>query len=166
MVDKNRMKMIDGKVMKMTAQKRADEETEEILWQKALQNCKLLQPRVQDLIDTANYLLEKGLTLPDKYELRKHGYDYDSWAEGFYHGAGFVSGKRVFGSYPVAYVGILNGGACGPWDLFVSGDKLFVKNRNTNAEQVPFRQHAERFAERFPKFEKAFYDWVDNFCGK
>lgn len=159
-----RKKMIDRKVDEIENEKQKARRDEVRKYQEANAKCKALSERVCELIQTANYLLDNDIQLPKKEDLKRFGYDYDSWAEGFYHGVGFLTYSKVVHK-PVEYVGIIAGGFCGKWDFYMSGGAIFCKNYETGDKKPADLTTLERFIDRFPKFESAFYAWVDDFCG-
>ena len=104
-------------------------------------------------------------------KLGKYGYDGSIVAEGFYHYVGFMGRGRV---NPITAVGIYNGGACGPYDFYAavgydqnSIDFYLLHEKNTTAEEegpkpVKDTYMLEKFADQFPKFEHAFYAWIED----
>lgn len=162
-IDSERKARIDAKLAAMEEEKRQKETEEETKYRQAMDTCQALLTRVSALIDTANYLLEHKIVLPDKRQMEKYGYAYTAWAEGFYHGVGFMCFNRPQG-WPITHVGIINGGACGVWDLYVNGADVFARHEKNGSVKDPDRRDLEYFAKHFPDFEAAFYGWCDDFC--
>ena len=152
-------KLIDKKADEIAAKKSKAEEIERHKLRMAEKSCEALFKNIRDLIETANYVRDKGIELPKSRVMCGYGYDYDSCAEGFYHGVGFIkAGKGI----PIRYVGIINGGACGDWDLYASERGFSMIHEKTGEVKQPHRFALERFAEEFPKFESAFYQWIED----
>lgn len=160
-----RMQMIDKKISSMKQKEREAEREEQRMLQDANKRCKALSDRVNEIIQTANYLIDNDIQLPNRDDMMRFGYNHPSWADKFYHGVGFMTSSKTVHK-PVECVGIISCGACGKWDFYMCGGDIFCKNWETGDKKAPDRFTLERFADMFPEFEAAFYAWVDDFCGR
>jgi len=139
----------------------------------AIENVKALGDRINALIIVANECIDKKIKFPSAYEVRDYGYnsegcDYDFFADGIYHHVGFMYCKRGWyktGESPynkIAYVGIVNGGACGNWDFCVNKDEIISRHQGTGEAALPSLRDMKKFLKEFEIFETAFYKWIDS----
>lgn len=125
-----------------------------------------LTTRIQELIKLGNACLENEIKLPDDSETAKFGYgdgykSYDFNADGIHHHVGFLYKNKK-----ICYLGIKNGGYNGPFDFYTDGEETFSKanteyGRNNEIYTASIA-NMEKFLEEFPKFEAAFYKWIDS----
>lgn len=135
----------------------------------------LLEGRIKEILALANKCIELGIEIPEsepfshkRYAGKAYGYDADFVADGIWHHVGFY---RTWGcSYkrPYAYLAILNGGACGPWDFVTDGMQILaVSNRDYYDDDdhetgQPRTEDMKKFLREFPVFESAFLKWIDS----
>lgn len=62
-------------------------------------------------------------------------------------------------------VGFEGGGYCGQYDFFTDGSAIYDKNRDNGHDREASMEHLEKFIEKFPEFEKAFYDYIEKVTG-
>ena len=116
---------------------------------------------MQDLIDTANYVRQKGIEFPDVETMKEHGYQYEPYAEGIYHGVGFVKPRKA--TDKIESMARIGGGCCGEWDLYASPKSGFYMKHERLETRMPASYHLLKiFARDFPLFEAAFYGWIES----
>lgn len=121
----------------------------------ALEAVLALRPRVSELIELANQVLESGLEFP------KEGTCYRKFfSDGIRHKIGFMGN----GIQPISYIGIYNGGACGPWDFYIDGAICFARHGKTKEVGKPNIHMLNKFQNGFPVFESEFLAWIDSFA--
>ena len=150
--------LIDKKRMRNESAAEAEAKADAERYAKARNACFSFSERIASIIETANYCIENGISLPDKSTMKNYGYDYDAYAESFYHGVGF---KRPASGCPITHLCVKAGGACGHWDFYATSNKFYVRHENDSSKiGEPDVYKYEFFADRFPKFERAFYGWI------
>ena len=121
----------------------------------ALEAVLALRPRVAELIELANQVLEAGLKFP------KDGDRYRKFfSDGIRHKIGFMEHEKQ----PIRYIGIYNGGACGPWDFYIDGSAGFAEHEKTKERGKPDIYTLNKFQKDFSTFEAEFLAWVDGGC--
>ena len=144
------------------------ENTQQVLMQKVC----ALQPRIAELIETANACLANGIEI-DRYGKRFDHY-YDRYEHGSFftngisHRVGFVKkGCASSSVQTVVEMGINAGGACGHYNFRTDGKSVYSVNEDDSSDIVsPNIHYMERFLQEFDTFETAFYNYVDNIIGK
>lgn len=129
---------------------------------KLINEIKELSPRIKALITLANTCKANNIPLSRSYYI--HGYDKAEYffTDGFYHYLGF------YDETPITYIGIMNGGACGKYDLRVNAEgTIFVTEHGYNNYNIASidkisTSDLESFVKNFPKFEERFLNWIDN----
>lgn len=167
-----RLAMLDKKITNDKAKQLSAEEKERFAVQEATNKIKELSHEIWELIELANACRAKGIKLPgetafyaelNKKALEKYGYNYGVWADGIYHGIGFM-GKCS--KETIQYVGYYNGGICGPWDFYTDGVVVFCKHEDEkNCMKEPNSAECKKFLTMFPQFRDAFYKWFDTEIG-
>ena len=178
MIYDNIRNLIDKRVDTIEENKRKKAEEEKAKLDAAFQRCVALVDRIRNVIETANYIQDRGIRLPGTdFKLGKYGYSGSIAAEGFYHYVGFMGHGRV---KPITAVGIYNGGACGPYDFYATSwidqqgeeagkekseyefEFYLIHENDKEKCHIPVKDARmyEKFAEQFPKFEQAFYAWI------
>ena len=159
-----RLAMLDKKIANDKAKQLSAEEKEKFAVQEATNKIKELSHEIWELLELANACRAKGVKLPwDEKALKEYGYDYGVWADGIYHGVGFM-GKCQ--KETIKYVGYYNGGYCGPWDFYTDGVVVFCKHHDKkNCMKEPNSAECEEFLTMFPQFRDAFYKWFDTEIG-
>jgi hypothetical protein len=127
-----------------------------------LSQIKELAPRITELITLANTCRANGIGLSDKYFYHSYDKDIYFFTDGFYHYLGFYNEKVI------QYIGIMNGGACGNYDLRVNtkGEVIVTTHDYVGYSIADIGKIStgtlERFVEEFSKFEEKFLNWIDN----
>lgn len=116
---------------------------------------KTLAPRISDMLDIAQHLYAKGISIGPKRTLHgsKHSDEFiSSW---WSHNLGFCYDRynRLRVEYPM-WIGFINGGACGE-DMFVDREGNIVKGHHKYGDM-------QIMLERFDEFEHMFYDYVES----
>lgn len=127
-----------------------------------LNKIKALTPRITELIDTANMLIDNGYWgFIDTDEWGKGGFRSEGWAHHF----GFMYNNSA---NRIDSVGIVNGGACGEYDFHTTGDSVYMTKwyQSEPCEQELKVENAERMLRDFDDFEKRFYTELDEFLSK
>ena len=167
MTTEERLEIIRNKAERNVIEAEEKANAEELKREELKSQIKNLYSRIQSLLICANECVKNGIKIPKSDSTysragEKYGYDHEFIAEGFYHGTGLV---RERDSKTFRYLGINNGGACGPWDFRTDGDIIInVGGENYNRDQIkePQNKDMEKFLKQFPIFEEAFYKWIDS----
>jgi hypothetical protein len=68
------------------------------------------------------------------------------------------------GKSAIFELGINAGGACGNWNFRTDGDNVYdVDGDNVREASL---EHLQKFMSNFDKFEKSFYEYVDELVNK
>lgn len=130
---------------------------------------KALQPRIKELIETANACLENGIEINacEKKGIYFCSYESGSFmANDAFHRVGFV--KTWDFEYPtcvrkISEIGINAGDFGGRYDFRTDGTKIYSVNKNNEKDIVePSINYLNQFLRNFDDFESAFYNYVDN----
>ena len=143
------------------AQKAKEQEN---LGKELIKKVKGYEPRIKELIETANACIENGI------EINAYGNSLDSYEDKYEKGTfvtnsithrlGFVRPTKRFEA--IKELGINAGGACGNWDFRTDGVKVYsLNNADKKAKSKPSVEHMKLFIGWFDYFETAFYDYVD-----
>lgn len=118
-----------------------------------------MKPNIDNLIKVAKAAQEAGIPLKVKEPLTDATYENgDFFADAQTHKIGFVPLMYMCNSpYGIGFEG---GGCCGNYDFFTDGLVICDKNRSTKHDKEATTEHLEKFIEKFPEFEKAFYDYI------
>lgn len=155
----------DEKAVQENIQK---ENTQQVLMQKVC----ALQPRIAELIETANACLANGIEidrygkkLDNYYDRHEHG---SFFTNGITHRVGFVKKGCISRSVQtVVEMGINAGGACGHYNFRTDGKSVYSVNEDDSSDIIsPTIHYMERFLQEFDTFETAFYNYIDNIVGK
>lgn len=169
MTTNERINMISNKRNQLDAKAKADTMTEDFLRENLSEQIRELKDRIQNVLAVGNALRENGFLAYNGWNskderLLPYGYNGAFLAEGIYHHVGFMSdyrNPRLLAKYPISSLGIRMGGACGAYDLWTDGEFISsVHESNKSIRPVPV-EHLKQFLREFPKFEAAFYAWVD-----
>ena len=125
-----------------------------------------LQPRISELIKTANACFSNNIkigvdTRPDRSS--------DTYQKGIFvsngisHRVGFI--RPELGQF-ISTVGFVAGGWDGPWDFRTDGYGIYSVDHETNKKVAPpLSSHMQKFIDAFDIFETAFYSYVDSIVG-
>lgn len=120
-----------------------------------------LEPRIKELVETANACLTNGIEI-NAYGSRFDHY-YDSRERGTFvtngisHRIGFVARKGA----AIFEMGIDAGGACGEWHFRTDGNEICEINNDGFSKRKATAYWMERFVNEFDEFEHDFYCYVD-----
>lgn len=130
-----------------------------------------MKDHIASLLELANACVDNKIEIPDNKGLEQnytvaeaYGYKANFIAEGTHHNIGL--GKRN-GQVHYDAVKLINGGACGEWNLLVDNQgKVFFQNKD---ERLPAEQwtnvqkrNLEQFIKQFPKLERAFFNYIES----
>lgn len=168
-----RLAIISQKAKNDKAEKFQKEQEENAKLSCALSEIKLLATRIQDIITIANKCIEENIPFPSN--TKKFGYGdggYNFLTDGIRHHVGFI-GIRCHNGQPnqeVKYLGIKNGGCCGPYDFYTNGHVTFMQHEKESHDiKAPTTIDIKDFMSEFDAFETAFYKWIDSMadeCGE
>ena len=130
---------------------------------------KELQPRIVELIETANACIENDIEINKYHKSGCYSSD-DSWERGTFvtngisHNVGFVETFKEYNhstKHSITEIGIEAGGACGALDFRTDGVNVYSIHERTKEKSEPLNKHMKDFLRVFDKFEEAFYSYVD-----
>ena len=119
------------------------------------------KPRIDELIDLANYARENDISLGKAHigsnrQCYECGYFY---SDGISHLVGFINDPVI------KELGIIAGGACGQWNFYTDGEFIYEEN-GKGEKREPQLSHLEKFVKNFLEFEEEFYKYIDKVCAK
>ena len=133
-----------------------------------------LQPRIAELIETANACLESGIEI-DAYGKTFYR-SVDDYTKGSFitnsitHKVGFVKawrGNQGNSIKKIYEMGINAGGACGHLDFRTDGIKVYSVNEDDQTHmEDPLEKHLNQFLKNFDLFETEFYKYIDAIIGE
>ena len=150
---------------KTATAERAEQEriTAEHHRQSLLDRIRVMKPDIDNLIKIAKAAQEAGIPLKVGY-MANHTYENgDFFTDAMTHKVGFVQASIT--SKEIIGVGFEAGGCCGVYDFFTDGVAIYDKNRSNGHDREASTEHLEKFIEKFPEFEKAFYDYIEKKTG-
>ena len=131
--------------------------------QSLLDRIRVMKPDIDNLIKIAKAAQEAGIPLKVGY-MANHTYENgDFFTDAMTHKVGFVQASIT--SKEIIGVGFEAGGCCGVYDFFTDGVAIYDKNRSNGHDREASTEHLEKFIEKFPEFEKAFYDYIEKKTG-
>ena len=131
--------------------------------QSLLDQIRVMKPDIDNLIKVAKAAQEAGIPLRSGYMV-DHTYENgDFFADASTHKVGFVPTSFIDKS--IIGVGFEGGGCCGQYDFFTNGSAICDKNRDNGHDREASTEHLEKFIEKFPEFERAFYDYIEKVTG-
>ena len=126
--------------------------------QSLLDQIRVMKPDIDNLIKVAKAAQEAGISLKVGY-MANHTYENgDFFTDAMTHKVGFVQASIT--SKEIIGVGFETGGCCGVYDFFTDGVAIYDKNRSNGHDREASTEHLEKFIEKFPEFERAFYDYI------
>lgn len=128
--------------------------------QRLLDQIQVMKPNIDNIITVAKAAQEAGIPLKVNSALVDATYENgDFFTDAWTHKVGFVPLMYMYNSpYGVGFEG---GGCCGDYDFFTDGLVICDRNRDNGHDREASTEHLEKFIERFPEFEKAFYDYIE-----
>ena len=145
---------------KTATAERAEQEriTAEHHRQSLLDQIRVMKPDIDNLIKVAKAAQEAGIPLKVGY-MANHTYENgDFFTDAMTHKVGFVQASIT--SKEIIGVGFEAGGYCGVYDFFTDGVAIYDKKRDNGHDREASTEHLEKFIEKFPEFERAFYDYI------
>ena len=126
--------------------------------QRLLDQIRAMKPDIDNLVKVAKAAQEAGIPLKVGY-MANHTYENgDFFTDAMTHKVGFVQASIT--SKEIIGVGFETGGCCGVYDFFTDGVAIYDKKRNNGHDREASTEHLEKFIEKFPEFERAFYDYI------
>ena len=144
-----------------TAEKAEQERiTAEYHRQSLLDQIRVMKPDIDNLIKVAETAREAGIPIQISFGHFDSSYEMgDFFTDAITHKIGFV--PTSFNNKEIMGVGFEGGGCCGQYDFFTDGVAIYDRNRDNGFSREASTEHLEKFIERFPKFERAFYDYIE-----
>ena len=126
--------------------------------QSLLDQIRVMKPDIDNLVKVAKAAQEAGIPLKVGY-MANHTYENgDFFTDAMTHKVGFVQASIT--SKEIIGVGFEAGGYCGVYDFFTDGVAIYDKKRDNGHDREASTEHLEKFIEKFPEFERAFYDYI------
>lgn len=126
--------------------------------QSLLDQIRVMKPDIDNLIKVAETAREAGIPLKVGYMANRTYENGDFFTDAMTHKIGFITSSFISGG--IAAVGFEGGGYCGNYDFITNGSVIYDRNRDNGHDREASTEHLEKFIERFPKFERAFYDYI------
>lgn len=128
--------------------------------QRLLDQIRVMKPDIDNLITVAETAREAGIPIKVTSPYTDFTYENgDFFADAMTHKIGFFT--ISFTNQRITGVGFEGGGCCGQYDFFTDGSAIYDKNRDSGHDREASTEHLEKFIEKFPEFEKAFYDYIE-----
>ena len=128
--------------------------------QNLLDQIRVMKPDIDNLIKVAETAREAGIPIqvkfPDTNFTYKNG---DFFTDAMTHKIGFITSSFISGG--IAAVGFEGGGYCGNYDFITNGSVIYDRNRDNGHDREASTEHLEKFIEKFPEFEREFYDYIE-----
>ena len=132
--------------------------------QSLLDRIRVMKPDIDNLVKVAETAREAGIPLQVSFDRFDSSYERgDFFTDAMTHKVGFV--PTSFINKAIIGVGFEGGGCCGQYDFFTNGSVICDKNRDNGHDREASTKHLEKFIEKFPEFEKAFYDYIERKTG-
>lgn len=127
--------------------------------QSLLDQIRVMKPDIDNLIKVAEAAREAGIPLQVSFDRFDSSYERgDFFTDATTHKVGFV--PTSFNNKTIIGVGFEGGGCCGQYDFFTDGVAIYDRNRDNGHDREASTEHLEKFIEKFPEFERAFYDYI------
>ena len=132
--------------------------------QSLLDQIRVMKPDIDNLIKVAETAREAGIPLLVSCDCFNPSYERgDFFTDAMTHKVGFV--PTSFNNKAIIGIGFEGGGCCGQYDFFTDGIAIYDRNRDNGFSREASTEHLEKFIEKFPEFEKAFYDYIGKVTG-
>lgn len=132
--------------------------------QSLLDRIRVMKPDIDNLIKVAETARKAGIPLQVSIDCFDRSYKRgDFFTDAMTHKVGFV--PTSFNNKAIIGIGFEGGGYCGQYDFFTDGSVICDKNRDNGHDREASTEHLEKFIEKFPEFEKAFYDYIEKVTG-
>lgn len=127
--------------------------------QRLLDQILVMKPNIDNLVKVAEAAMEAEIPLQLSHFRFDPSYESgDFFTDAMTHKVGFV--PTSFINKSIIGVGFEGGGCCGQYDFFTDGSAIYDRNRDNGRYCEASTEHLEEFIEKFPEFEKAFYDYI------
>ena len=124
--------------------------------QRLLDQIRVMKPDIDNLIEVEEAAREAGIPIHVKFPDTNFTYENgDFMTDAMTHKIGFITSPFISGG--IAAVGFEGGGYCGNYDYITNGSVIYDKNRDNGHDREASTEHLEKFIEKFPEFEKAFF---------
>lgn len=128
--------------------------------QSLLDRIRMMKPDIINLVIVVSRAIAAGIPIYVKSPCTNFTYENgDFMADEMTHKVGFISSSFIGGG--IIGVGFKGGGCCGQYDFFTNGSVICDKNRDKGHDREASTEHLEKFIEKFPEFERAFYDYIE-----
>lgn len=128
--------------------------------QSLLDQIRVMKPDIDNLVKVAETAREAGIPLRVKFPDTNFTYENgDFFTDAITHKIGFITSSLISGG--IAAVGFEGGGYCGNYDFITNGSVIYDRNRDNGHDREASTEHLEKFIEKFPEFERAFYDYIE-----
>ena len=132
--------------------------------QSLLDQIRVMKPDIDNLIKVAEAAREAGIPIQVSFGHFDSSYEMgDFFTDAMTHKIGFV--PTSFNNNGIIGIGFEGGGCCGQYDFFTDGVAIYDRNRDNGFSREASTEHLEKFIEKFPKFERAFYDYIEKVTG-
>lgn len=127
--------------------------------QSLLDQIRVMKPDIDNLVKVAETAREAGIPIQVKFPDTNFTYENgDFFTDAMTHKIGFITSSLISGG--IAAVGFEGGGYCGNYDFITNGSVIYDRNRDNGHDREATTEHLEKFIEKFPEFERAFYDYI------
>ena len=128
--------------------------------QRLLDQIRVMKPDIDNLVKVAETAREAGIPLEVSFVHFDSSYEMgDFFTDATTHKIGFV--PTSFNNKTIIGVGFEGGSYCGQYDFFTDGVAIYDRNRDNGFSRDASTEHLEKFIEKFPEFERAFYDYIE-----
>ncbi len=128
--------------------------------QSLLDQIRVMKPDIDNLIKVAETAREAGIPIEVSLGHFDSSYEMgDFFTDAITHKIGFV--PTSFNNKEIMGVGFEGGGCCGQYDFFTDGVAIYDRDRDNGFSREASTEHLEKFIERFPEFERVFYDYIE-----
>lgn len=123
-------------------------------YQKLVNKIQTIQPDIKNIIKVAKAAKKAGLIIFDFFSCKNSTYKNGDFLGG-YDKLGFIVPSFV--DQNIIGVGFNN--------FFADGSIICDKNRSNGRDRPANTENLEKFIEKFPEFEKAFYNYIEKVTG-
>lgn len=128
--------------------------------QRLLDQIRVMKPDIDNLIKVAKAAQEAGISISTAIPYKELTYENGHFTtDAMTHKVGFV--QVSVRDHAIIGVGFEGGGCCGQYDFFTDGSTICDRNRDNGHDKEASTEHLEKFIEKFPEFERAFYDYIE-----
>lgn len=114
---------------------------------------------VDQIISLGNKCIELGINFPQTTYKSRNEYAFTAFVADYKHSVGFMCSKH--NPDKIDYIGIKDDINHGYPDLYVNANEVFCLDKYNNRISPSIRILKD-FVDRFDRFEKQFYEWIDS----